>query len=46
MWNLYHCFHRHVKFLEKKIVTMRAMTTFSEQGARTVRAKENRIWEY
>ena len=37
---------RHVKFLEKKLVTTRAMTTFSEQGARTARAKENRIWEY
>ena len=37
---------RRVKFLEKKLVTTRAMTTFSEQGARTARAKENRIWEY
>ena len=37
---------RHVKFLEKKTVTTRAMTTFSEQGACAARAKENRIWEY
>ena len=37
---------RHVKFLEKKLVTTRAMTSFSEQGARTECAKENRIWEY
>ena len=37
---------RHVKFLEKKLVTTRAMTSFSEQGVRTARAKENGIWEY
>ena len=30
---------RPVKFLEKKIVTTRAMTTFSEQGARTARTR-------
>ena len=33
------CIQRHVKFLKKKKVTTRTMTTFSEQGTRTAHAR-------